>query len=144
MWIRRNRDDRGQSGADRAVGRCPPPSGPQAANPDKRLGCPWGRRPGCAHRRAGCGTSSAKSHDAGRHRPCDRRAGMLIEQTPAATIETARSHCARYFGTAWQLSRADAAGIGVVWPNLAIMGALGGAFLAAAVSRLRAMLARQT
>ena len=35
------------------------------------------------------------------------------------------------------------AGIDVVWPDLAIMGALGGAFLAAALSRFRAMLARQ-
>ena len=36
------------------------------------------------------------------------------------------------------------AGIDVVWPDLAIMGALGGVFLAAALSRFRAMLARQS
>jgi ABC-2 type transport system permease protein len=36
------------------------------------------------------------------------------------------------------------ASIDVVWSDLAIMGALGGAFLAAALSRFRAMLARQT
>jgi ABC-2 type transport system permease protein len=36
------------------------------------------------------------------------------------------------------------AGIDVVWSDLAIMGALGGAFLAAALSRFRAMLARQS
>jgi len=36
------------------------------------------------------------------------------------------------------------AGIGVVWPDLAIMGVLGAAFLAIALSRFRAMLARQS
>jgi ABC-2 type transport system permease protein len=36
------------------------------------------------------------------------------------------------------------AGIGVVWADIGIMGALGGVFLAVAISRFRAMLARQT
>ena len=36
------------------------------------------------------------------------------------------------------------AGISVVWSDLAIMGALGGIFLAAALSRFRGMLARQS
>ena len=144
MWIRRNRDDRGNQAQTEPSGGVRRRA---ALKPRTRIK-DWAAR-GVAGQGAPIGEPDVvrrlpKSHDAGRHRPCDRRAGMLIEQTPAATIETARSHCARYFGTAWQLSRADAAGIGVVWPNLAIMGALGGAFLAAAVSRFRAMLARQT
>ena len=36
------------------------------------------------------------------------------------------------------------AGIGVVWPDLSIMALLGGGFLAVALSRFRAMLARQS
>jgi ABC-2 type transport system permease protein len=36
------------------------------------------------------------------------------------------------------------AGMGVVWPDLAIMAALGGVFLAVALSRFRTMLARQS
>ncbi len=36
------------------------------------------------------------------------------------------------------------AGIEVVWSNLAIMGALGGAFFVVALARFRAMLARQS
>ena len=36
------------------------------------------------------------------------------------------------------------AGIGVVWPDLAIMAGLGGVFIAVALSRFRAMLARQS
>ena len=96
---------------------------PQAANPDKRPGCPWGcpvpSRPGApigepdVVRRLVCRRAMTQ----GVTGPVIGRAGMLIEQTPAATIESARSHCARYFGTAWQLSRADAARIGVVWPE---------------------------
>ena len=117
---------------------------PQAANPDKRPGCPWGcpvpSRPGApigepdVVRRLVCRRAMTQ----GVTGPVIGRAGMLIEQTPAATIESARSHCARYFGTACQ-NRCRLAE-----PRLAIMGALGGAFLAAAVSRFRAMLARQT
>ena len=37
-----------------------------------------------------------------------------------------------------------AAGIGVIWPDLAIMAGLGGIFIAVALSRFRAMLARQS
>jgi ABC-2 type transport system permease protein len=36
------------------------------------------------------------------------------------------------------------AGVDVVWRDLAIMGTLGGAFLVVALSRFKAMLARQT
>ena len=37
-----------------------------------------------------------------------------------------------------------AAGIGVIWPDLAIMAGLGGIFIAVALSRFRAMLARRS